>query len=194
MKINGNTVGTTMPRTNYNQTDPKKADYLVGRENILGKDELASVTEEILAEAKESGEFDGKDGRDGVDGKDGYTPIKGIDYFDGKDGAKGDKGDKGDQGLQGVQGEKGDTGANGKDGISPTLSISTINGGHRIEVNDVIGIRSFVVKDGENGADGKDGADGYSPIRGTDYWTDADKASIVTDVINALPTWEGGNY
>ena len=92
MKINGNTVGTTMPRTNYNQTDPKKADYLVGRENILGKDELASVTEEILAEAKASGEFDGKDGYtpikgiDYFDGKDGYTPIKGIDYFDGKDG------------------------------------------------------------------------------------------------------------
>ena len=39
-KINGITVGTTMPRTNYNQTDPKKADYLVGRENILDKTEI----------------------------------------------------------------------------------------------------------------------------------------------------------
>ena len=37
MKITGNTVGTTMPRTNYNQTDPSKADYLVGRENIMAK-------------------------------------------------------------------------------------------------------------------------------------------------------------
>lgn len=33
-KINGITVGTPMPRTNFNQTDPNKADYLVGREKI----------------------------------------------------------------------------------------------------------------------------------------------------------------
>jgi hypothetical protein len=86
MKIKGNTVGTPIPRSNYNQTDPKKADYLVGRENIVGKDNLASVTEEILAQAKASGEFNGSDG------KDGYTPVKGIDYFDGKDGKDGKDG------------------------------------------------------------------------------------------------------
>lgn len=33
-KIRGNTVGTTMPRTNFEQTDPKKADYLKGREKL----------------------------------------------------------------------------------------------------------------------------------------------------------------
>lgn len=32
--IRGNTVGTTMPRANLNQTDPTKADYVEGRENI----------------------------------------------------------------------------------------------------------------------------------------------------------------
>lgn len=71
MKIKGNTVGTPIPRSNYNQTDPKKADYLVGRENIVGKDELASITDKILEEAKASGEFDGQPGADGKDGKDG---------------------------------------------------------------------------------------------------------------------------
>ena len=34
MKIRGNTVGTTMPRSNWNQNDPKKADYIVGKENV----------------------------------------------------------------------------------------------------------------------------------------------------------------
>ena len=34
MKIRGNTVGTTMPRTNYEQTDPAKADYLRGKEKL----------------------------------------------------------------------------------------------------------------------------------------------------------------
>ena len=39
MKINGITVGTPTPRSNFNQTDPKKADFLVGRENIATKEE-----------------------------------------------------------------------------------------------------------------------------------------------------------
>lgn len=34
-KIRGNTVGTTMPRTDFNQTDSSKADYLIGREKIV---------------------------------------------------------------------------------------------------------------------------------------------------------------
>ena len=78
-----------MPRANYNQTDPTKSDYLVGRENLVDKNELASIADEILAEAKASGEFDGRPGADGKDGQDGYTPVKGIDYFDGKDGQDG---------------------------------------------------------------------------------------------------------
>lgn len=34
---------------------------------------------------------------------------------------------------------------------------------------------------------GQDGSPGYTPIKGTDYWTDEDKAEIVTDVLAALP-------
>ena len=34
MKIRGNTVGTTMPRANWDQTDPKKADYIKGKEAV----------------------------------------------------------------------------------------------------------------------------------------------------------------
>lgn len=39
---------------------------------------------------------------------------------------------------------------------------------------------------GQPGKDGKDGADGYSPVRGTDYWTEADKAEIKAYVDNAI--------
>ena len=35
MIIRGNTVGTPMPRTDWNQTNPHKSDYLKGRENLL---------------------------------------------------------------------------------------------------------------------------------------------------------------
>lgn len=34
MIIKGNTVGTTMPRANWNQNDPKKADYIIGKEIV----------------------------------------------------------------------------------------------------------------------------------------------------------------
>lgn len=44
---------------------------------------------------------------------------------------------------------------------------------------------------GDKGADGKDGK---TPVKGTDYWTSADKAEIVADTLAALPTWTGGSY
>lgn len=45
MSIRGNTVGTLMPRTNYNQTDSSKPDYLVGKD----------LLEQKIAEAKKAG-------------------------------------------------------------------------------------------------------------------------------------------
>lgn len=36
------------------------------------------------------------------------------------------------------------------------------------------------------GAQGKDGADGYTPVKGTDYWTDADKREIKDYVDSAI--------
>lgn len=41
-------------------------------------------------------------------------------------------------------------------------------------------------KDGKDGKDGIDGEDGYTPVRGTDYWTDADKAEIKSYVDEAI--------
>lgn len=45
MIIKGNTVGTTMPRTNYEQTDQKKADYLKGK----------IILDQKIEEAKQAG-------------------------------------------------------------------------------------------------------------------------------------------
>ena len=47
---------------------------------------------------------------------------------------------------------------------------------------------------GDKGDTGAAGADGHTPVKGTDYWTAADKAEIVADTLAALPTWTGGNY
>ena len=103
--------------------------YLTEHQDISGKldaSDLPMAINTALAQAKASGEFDGKDGVDG---------------------AKGDKGDKGDTGATGEKGDKGDT-----------------------------------------------GLAGYTPVKGTDYWTDTDKTDMLNDVLAALPTWNGGSY
>nr|DAM16987.1 MAG TPA: hypothetical protein [Caudoviricetes sp.] len=44
------------------------------------------------------------------------------------------------------------------------------------------------------GKAGTDGAPGKTPVRGTDYWTAADKAEMVADVLAALPDGTEVNY
>ena len=51
------------------------------------------------------------------------------------------------------------------------------------------------VSNGKLQYDGSDvGLKGDAPVKGTDYWTESDKAEIVADTLAALPTWTGGNY
>lgn len=87
---------------------------------------------------------------DGRDGADGYTPVKGVDYFDGQDGRDGDP---------------------GADGISPTVEVQDITGGHRVTITDKDGAKTFDVMDGKI--------------------TDADKQELVDAVIAALPVYDG---
>lgn len=51
---------------------------------------------------------------------------------------------------------------------------------------------------GQNGADGAKGDPGYSPVKGVDYWTQADINSMVsqavTEVLERLPAAEGVNF
>lgn len=70
---------------------------------------------------------------------------------------KGAKGDKGDKGEQGEKGEQGIQGVQGEKG-----------------------------EKGDKGDSGNDGEDGYTPVRGTDYWTEADKAEIKAYVDEAI--------
>lgn len=63
-----------------------------------------------------------------------------------------------------IKGDKGD------DGISPTVDITPIDGGHRISITDADGTETADVLDGKDGRNGKDGADGYTPVKGVDYF------------------------
>lgn len=114
---------------------------------------------------------DGIDGKDGANGKDGTNGISATHSWNGTiltiTSASGTssadlKGEKGDRGEQGLQGIPGEKGETGEQG-----------------------------EKGDPGKDGADGKDGYTPVKGTDYWTDADKIQMVADVIAALPVYNG---
>lgn len=104
-----------------------KVDLIAEDVGAISQDKLQEATNEALAQAKASGEFDGQQGQ------------------------KGDKGEPGPAGPAGADGQPGEKG-----------------------------------EPGQPGKDGKDGADGYSPVRGTDYWTEADIAEIKSYVDNAI--------
>lgn len=90
--------------------------------------------------------------------------------FEVENGSKGSKGDKGDSVTV------------------KSVSESTADGGSNV-VTFSDG-KTVTIKNGSKGSDGKDGsngADGYSPVKGTDYWTPADKQEMVNDLENSIP-------
>lgn len=71
------------------------------------------------------------------------------------------------------QGGTGGSSTPGKDGISPTVTVTAIDGGHRVSITDATGTQTFDVMDG---ADGQPGSSGEN---GSDYvLTQADKEEI----------------
>ena len=100
---------------------------------------------------------------------------------------KGDKGDKGDQGEQGVAGN------DGQDGITPHIDSNTK---HWFIGTTDTGILAEGVNgtNGTNGVDGQNGQDGYTPVRGTDYWTENDIATIKAYIDTELGVIENGSY
>ncbi len=88
--------------------------------------------------------------------------------------------------FDGADGQKGADGKNGADGVSVTHSWN----GTTLTVTSASGTSSANLK-GDAGAAGKDGSNGKTPVKGTDYYTESDKAEIVMAVRAALTneTW-----
>ena len=94
-------------------------------------------------------------------------------------------------GPQGPAGAPGKDGNAGADGVTPHIGD---NGNWYIGSTDTgkpsrgaAGAKGADGANGKDGAQGEKGADGKTPVRGTDYWTAADKQEIVNSVIAALP-------
>ena len=126
----------------------------------------------------------------GEKGDTGPQGLQGIQGVQGPQGERGPAGADGAIGPQGPQGVKGDPGIPGKDGHSPVVTATKSGKTTTISVD---GTAIATVEDGADGAPGvagapgKNGTDGKTPVKGTDYWTAADKQEIVSDVLAALP-------
>ena len=125
------------------------------------------------------------------------------------DGEKGDKGDKGDAGVSPTVSITEITGGN-------RITITDVNGSHSADVLNGVkgdngvsathvwngtvltitsasGTSSADLK-GDKGDKGADGAAGYTPVKGTDYYTEADKNEMVQLVLAALPIAEEAGF
>jgi hypothetical protein len=60
----------------------------------------------------------------------------------------------------------------GQDGVSPTVSVTETENGYTITIEDVNGTQTIDVLNGK---------DGYTPVKGVDYFTDEDVAIIATE-------------
>lgn len=77
-----------------------------------------------------------------------------------------------------LKGEKGDPGVSVSHiWIDTTLYITSASGTSSVDLKGA---------KGDPGKQGEKGEDGYTPVRGTDYWTDADKAEIKSYVDDAI--------
>ena len=90
----------------------------------------------------------GPQGPQGERGLTGPTGPQGPQGVQGEQGPKGDTGATGDTGPAGPTGPTGATGPAGTDGISPTITVTDIPGGHRVTITDATGPHSFDVMDG----------------------------------------------
>lgn len=179
-RVNVSLRTTPMALSDFEKQQARKNIGIVG----TGKDGVDGYTPQ-----KNIDYFDGKDGLPGKDGKDGYTPVKGVDYFDGAPGKDGQPGADGKDGYTPVKGKDYFDGTNGKDGVSVTHSWN----GTVLTITSASGTSSADLRgpQGPAGEGGKDGVDGKTPVVGTDYFTEADKAEMVSSVIAQLPVYDG---
>lgn len=186
-----------------------------GKDGIDGKDGT-SVTVVSVKESSEDGGSNTVTFSNGMqltikNGEKGSQGAQGLQGEKGEQGIQGERGLQGEQGIQGEKGEKGDkgdtgaTGATGKDGISAShswngtvLTITSANGTSSADlkgpkgdqgaqgIQGPKGDQGIQGIQGEKGADGAKGADGYTPVKGIDYFTPAEKAEFINSIKSSL--------
>lgn len=170
-------------------TPQKGIDYFDGKDGKDGESPIIEVTavndgHRITVINPDGGAsmFVVADGVDGANGKDGISPTVSVSAIAGghRVTIKDVNGTKSFDVMDGEDGAGG-TGS-GEDGVTfyPTIIngvLSWTNDGGLTNPDPVNVV-------GPAGKDGKDGADGKTPVKGTDYYTDADKHEMVSAVLS----------
>lgn len=172
-----------------------------GKDGAPGKDGINGTNGKDGIDGK-----DGVDGKDGTNGVDGHSPVvtavkagkvtsitvDGTVIATVNDGSDGKDGSPGADGAPGAKGDPGKDGANGVDGVTPHIG----DNGHWYLGSTDTGVKAQGADGqagapGEKGDKGDKGDPGATPVKGTDYWTAADKAEMVQDTKTALTaeTW-----
>lgn len=149
----------------------------------------------------------GEPGEQGPKGDTGAQGPQGEAGPQGEQGLPGAQGPKGDTGEQGPKGDPGEPGPKGADGTAATVSVGTVTTGEpgtdaavTNAGTSAAAVLNFTIPRGEKGetgatgATGQKGADGYTPVKGVDYFTDAEKSEMIQAVLDALPAAEGVSY
>ena len=126
LTANPPTVTETDPTVPAWAKQPQKPAYTASEVGAISQEDLQEATNEALAQAKASGEFNGQDGKDGADGQDGITPTIGENgnwYLGNTDTGKPSRGEPG---QSGADGQPGSDGAPGPVGATPNIQIGTV--------------------------------------------------------------------
>lgn len=89
------------------------------------------------------------------------------------------------------RGDKGEAGLDGNDGKAATIKLGTVttgNPGTSVQItnsgSENAAILNFTIPRGDTGSNGEKGDNGYTPVKGVDYWNESDKQEIVNDVLS----------
>lgn len=63
----------------------------------------------------------------------------------------------------------------------------------KLDKSELNGAINTALESAKNSGEFK-GQDGYTPIKGIDYFTESDKGELLERILQLLPTWEGGSY
>lgn len=193
-KIIGNTTATPNPRPDWNQTDPTKANYIENKPEIV--DNLDSDSSEAVLSAAQ-----GKVLKQLIE----ENPSAGIThYWDGTVLTVTSASGTSSADLKGEPGQQGPAGVSPTITVdawryfpeSPkpgyTLTITDVNGTQEVDIAE--GVSTTHSWDGTvltvtsasgtssvdlKGEQGPKGDDGYTPVKGVDYYTEEDKEEIV---------------
>lgn len=115
--LSNNPIAETDPTVPDWAKQPEKPSYTADEVGAVSSETLPDAINTALAQAKESGEFDGAAGQDGAPGQDGITPTIGDNgnwYLGDTDTGKPSRGENGQAGADGRDGADGQPGADGK--------------------------------------------------------------------------------